>query len=113
MEEHLPSAETEIEVVDARKLRFGVIMVDHVDRDSFRKLKRNSRLVYFYLLPWVGRSTRQAWPKVKTLMKVSGLSRATIFRALAELKRERWIEIDKKRLSPARRINRYTILDPP
>ena len=104
----------EFQVLDARDTeQFGVVQLKHMDTDAFRSMPASARLVYFAILPFVGRYSREAWPKVSRLEQITGFSRGTVHRALSDLSRKKFIHIGKRQLSPARRINLYTLLDPP
>ena len=100
-------------VRDARKRRFGVVFMDHIDTDAFRKLTARTRLVYFALLPFVGSESQQAWPKVNKLAGIVGCAPRTVYRALVGLEGAGYIQIGKLEFNKARRVNLYTLLEPP
>ena len=99
----------EFEVNDQRKGRFGVVHLSDWDSDSFRGLTAAQRCVYVTLCMFVGRYTNKCFPKVSTMIQITGFSRATVFRALAELERVDLIERSKRFITPARRVNLYTL----
>jgi len=92
---------------------YGVVFLSHMDTDEFRKLSTGSRCVYFALLPYAGRETQKCWPKISSLAKVVGFSERTIYRAIKELADAKYIHVGKKEFSKTRRVNLYTILEPP
>jgi len=47
------------------------------------------------------------------LAKVVGFSERTIYRAIKELADAKYIHVGKKEFSKTRRVNLYTILEPP
>ena len=65
--------------------------------------------MYVTLCMFVGRYTNKCFPKVSTMIQITGFSRATVFRALAELERVDLIERSKRFITPARRVNLYTL----
>ena len=103
----------EFEVSDARKTNFGVIHLAHIDTNAFRDLSASARLVYIAILPFAGRYSGHAWPKISRIQEITGFSRATVHRGLRALSRSGYISIGKRQLSLVRRINLYTLLDPP
>lgn len=99
-------------VEDRRKARFGVVYRHTMDCDTFRRLSPSARLVYFALLTFAGRESRQAWPKVKNLAKIVGVSERTAWRAVKALEAAGYIEISKRWFTNTRRVNLYTLTDP-
>ena len=100
-------------VRDGRQRGYGVVYLDHIDRDAFRSLDQAARLVYFALLPFVGSATQQAWPKVSKLAEIVGYSERTVYRAVKALHEARFIAVGKLEFNKARRVNLYTLLEPP
>jgi len=104
---------TEFSVRDGRKRRYGLVYLDHIDRDSFRALSPAARLVYFALLPFVGSDTQQCWPKLAKLATIVGVSERTAWRSISALEDAGLISIGKLHFNRARRCNLYTLLEPP
>jgi len=99
----------EFEVSDRRKNRYGVIQMTDWDTDEFRSLTPAHRCVYVTLCMYVGRYTQQCYPKIASIMQVTGISRATVFRALSELERVGLVERSKRFINPARKVNLYIL----
>lgn len=100
-------------VRDGRQRGYGVVYLDHIDNDAFRNLDAAARLTYFALLPFVGSATQQAWPKVSKLAAIIGYSERTVYRAIKSLHEARFIAVGKLEFNRARRVNLYTLLEPP
>jgi DNA-binding MarR family transcriptional regulator len=100
----------EFAVEDKRKDSFGVVRMSDVDSNRYRRLTPAQRCVYVSLCLFAGRYTGKCYPKVKTLCRITGFSRATVFRALATLESAAFIERSKRFFSSARKVNLYTIL---
>lgn len=99
----------EFEVQDKRRGSFGVVNRSDWDCEIFRSLTPAHRCVYVTLCLFAGRYTQECFPKVSTLCKVTGFSRATVFRALSELERTNKIARSKRFINPARRVNLYIL----
>lgn len=99
-------------VRDARRKQYGVVFLEHIDRDVFRAFAPTTRLVYFALLPFVGSESQQCWPKANRIAEIVGCSQRTVYRAVHELAEGGYILIGKKEFTPTRRVNIYTLLDP-
>ena len=100
------------QVRDARRKRFGLIFLEHIDRDAFRNFAPLTKLVYFALLPFVGSETQQCWPKASKLAHILGCSERSVYRGVHELEEAGYILIGKQEFTPTRRVNIYTLLDP-
>ena len=100
-------------VRDGRKSRYGVVFMHHIDTDAFRSLDPAARLVYFTLLPFIGSESQQAWPKVSKLAAITGYCERTVYRAVKALEWKKYLTIGKLEFNKARRVNLYTLLEPP
>lgn len=99
-------------VEDRRTARFGVVYRHTMDCDAFRALSPSTRLVYIALLTFAGRESHQAWPKVRTLARIVGVSERTTWRAINSLRSSGFIEVSKRWFTSTRRVNLYTLTDP-
>ncbi len=103
------SEETEIQVKDRRNKRFAVVHKSEWDSEGFRSLSPTHRCVYVTLCLYAGRYTQECYPKVSTIAQVTGVSRATVFRALSALERIGVIERSKRFINSARKVNLYIL----
>ena len=94
-----------------RSIRGGV--PSHIDTDAFRDLDACARLTYFALLPFVGKSSQQCWPKIKKLAAIIGYHEVSVKKAIRALSDSGFISVGKREFSKARRVNLYTLLEPP
>ena len=99
-------------VDDGRGTTFGVIHLADVDRSEFRELTPAQRCVYTTLCLFVGRESGKCWPKVSTLMRITGFSRSTVFRALDSLEERHYLHRSKRRFLHTQ-VNVYTLTTPP
>lgn len=100
-------------VRDGRKSRYGVIYLGHIDTEAFRGLDPCARLTYFALLPFVGANSQKCWPKIKKLAAITGYHIVSVKKAIKALTEAGYIEVGKLEFSKARRVNLYTLLEPP
>ena len=105
----MTKTDNEFQVQDKRRGSFGVVNRSDWDCESFRDLTPAHRCVYVTLCMFAGRYTQECFPKVSTICNVTGFSRATVFRALAELERIGKIARSKRFINRARRVNLYIL----
>ena len=66
-------------------------------------------MVYLSLMRYMSNRSKECWPGILTIMKLSHLGQRTVYACLLDLERMSLISISRKR----GRTNRYTILEPP
>lgn len=108
MDEPEPYVQDRPQFEDRRKRQF--IMVDYIVLESIAEMGRNAFAVYCVLLRCMN-NERMAWPSWKRLMRLSGLSRNMIGKALKTLENRGFLTRMQGRRKGAYSSNMYYIND--
>lgn len=73
------------------------------------RINGSIKLVYFGLCMFANQHSQKCFPKISTLIRLSGVSKRSVIRSLNELERVRAISI--KRSTGRGKSNEYTLLD--
>jgi DNA-binding MarR family transcriptional regulator len=76
---------SEFAIRDGRIGRWGFIFLDDMDTDEFRSLKPAVVRVYMVLCTFAQRETGDCYPSQSTVATITGLSRETVSRGIADL----------------------------
>lgn len=96
-------------VIDFRKTKFIMVPRSLVNDDE---LTQRDKVAYMTLCLYANNDTKQAYPSVDTLARVTGCSRSSMFRALASLEANGYIKKEQRFIGKQKQTtNMYYLLD--